>query len=640
MKMMKTTSVVSCVQAIAATALLVCFLASEASAADRLVPTDFVDLGAAMGGAAAGDVIIIETDGPHILTATVNWRQPITVRPKDATVNPVIKSTWTEFLQPFGPDPNAMPPSPGAQGTKFGDNNFGTITLDAGGNRDGVGEADPARPGPMWHLIDLQHAPGAPIVFENVHIINPGSNENTSGPGIRAIITQHNAESGASYTFDNCTVDFRGADTNNILADQDSENINLIDCTFLADGEPTFPVIRLDGRTEGKPMAMPPELPRDLDMNLLIQNCHFEGPLQVIDLMQGNLTVTVDNSTLRTPSGQVIRVQSLVAGANVEVKGDSTLVRTSDVTFDLNTSAILFDGLVAQTLDIDDSRIGGPNDVIELSRGFLTLTVDNSCLTSVGDTGNSAVIRASFAVDSTDVDVNDSILVTNGDNDAAVLFQGSKPHDLTMDHCDVQAAKINGEGIRFGIDGTANVTNSIVSVGTSGIGFAANPATLGTLDADYNNVFTNGGTDYEEPQWTVTNPVAAGDPLYTDINNCDASYANGALFTADSAGGPLGSDGTGTPVLGLQLPGNCNQDNSFDLSDAIHFLGFLFQGSASLPCSTEAANLALMDVNDDQGLDLSDAVYILAFLFQGGPEPEQGRVCISIPNCPDNPACP
>ena len=90
-----------------------------------------------------------------------------------------------------------------------------------------------------------------------------------------------------------------------------------------------------------------------------------------------------------------------------------------------------------------------------------------------------------------------------------------------------------------------------------------------------------------------------------------------------------------------QLPGDCNQDGSFDLSDVIHFLGFLFQGNPEdLPCGTQAANLALMDCNQDGGLDLSDAVYKLAFLFQGGPGPVQGAICIDIEDCPQNQGCP
>jgi len=108
----------------------------------------------------------------------------------------------------------------------------------------------------------------------------------------------------------------------------------------------------------------------------------------------------------------------------------------------------------------------------------------------------------------------------------------------------------------------------------------------------------------------------------------------------DAQGGTYGGNGSDCPG-GSQLPGNSNQDTSLDLSDVVTLLGFLFQGRpASLPCSTDAANLAFMDVNTDTAIDLSDGIFLLAFLFQGGPPPDQGQACITIVDCPPNPACP
>jgi hypothetical protein len=518
-----------------------------------------------MNAASAGDVIIIQGDGPYVIPTTVNWSDPITVRAKDANTHPVIKSTWTEFLQPFA----------GAEGSQFGSNEHGTITLDAGGNREGDGEADPCRPGPMWNLIDLKHGPGDPIVFENVHIVNPGCNENSmidcvpvvgSPPGIRAVITQHGidpltGDSGASYTFDNCTIDFRTFDnctgnaTNSLILDQDSASIKLIDCEFLVDGGAGVnAVIRLDGKED----------PQDGDevyaMNLDIDNCRIEGPNAVVDFMQGDVTATIDDSCLRSVGG-------------------------------LNTFALRAQG----NANLDSA----------------TITVNRSIL--VGPSGL-----------------------------AAVVMQGQDPRVLIMDHCDVVGT--NGHGILIQGDDvsprTVNITNSNVS-SLTGLddAFASDPNVVG-LTADFNNAFSNGSQDYA-PEWVVTNDVGAGDPLYTDIDNCDASYLNGALGTADSAGGPLGSDGPGMISMNLQIPGDCNQDGAFDLSDVIHFLGFLFQGNPEfLPCNTAAANLLLMDCNGDGGLDLSDAVYKLAFLFQGAPPPVLGAACVSIANCPANQGCP
>ena len=101
------------------------------------------------------------------------------------------------------------------------------------------------------------------------------------------------------------------------------------------------------------------------------------------------------------------------------------------------------------------------------------------------------------------------------------------------------------------------------------------------------------------------------------------------------------------PDPGILLPGDCNQDGEFDLSDVICLLGHLFQGSPEvLPCENpedeldQQGNLDFMDCNGDGAIDLSDAVYKLGFLFSGGPPSVQGAGCTSIVGCPDGPACP
>ncbi|MGH9361294.1 MAG: hypothetical protein ACRD2T_05200, partial [Thermoanaerobaculia bacterium] len=70
------------------------------------------------------------------------------------------------------------------------------------------------------------------------------------------------------------------------------------------------------------------------------------------------------------------------------------------------------------------------------------------------------------------------------------------------------------------------------------------------------------------------------------------------------------------------LRGDANQDGSIDLSDAVRVLGFLYLGTATLPCADGA------DANDSGDLDLSDGVYCLSFLFTGGGAPP-----------PPHPAC-
>lgn len=91
-------------------------------------------------------------------------------------------------------------------------------------------------------------------------------------------------------------------------------------------------------------------------------------------------------------------------------------------------------------------------------------------------------------------------------------------------------------------------------------------------------------------------------------------------------------------AAGGQRPGDCNQDGTLDISDAICILGFLFQGKpVSLPCgdgtASDPGNLSLVDLNGDSGLDVSDGVYCLAYLFSGGKPPVLGTACSPVAGC-------
>ncbi len=107
---------------------------------------------------------------------------------------------------------------------------------------------------------------------------------------------------------------------------------------------------------------------------------------------------------------------------------------------------------------------------------------------------------------------------------------------------------------------------------------------------------------------------------------------------------------TGTPLRGWQLPeelpavqrpGDGNQDGNLNIADAVHLLGFLFQGSiARLPCGDGTArdpgNVRLLDSNGDGKVDLSDPIRVLNYLFSGGQSPVLGRDCLPMDGCPDN----
>ena len=102
------------------------------------------------------------------------------------------------------------------------------------------------------------------------------------------------------------------------------------------------------------------------------------------------------------------------------------------------------------------------------------------------------------------------------------------------------------------------------------------------------------------------------------------------------------------PPDSLQLVGDCNQDGSVDISDAVCALGVLFLGDPEFfPCgdgtSGEPGNVALLDWQPDGSVDLSDPVGLLEFLFSGGdPHPLAGETpgCVAIEGCPGNPICP
>ena len=69
------------------------------------------------------------------------------------------------------------------------------------------------------------------------------------------------------------------------------------------------------------------------------------------------------------------------------------------------------------------------------------------------------------------------------------------------------------------------------------------------------------------------------------------------------------------------LRGDANADGSFDVSDVVTSLDFIFQGE-SVYC------VQALDSNDDESVNIADAVFSLAALFAGGAEPAPpGTVC-------------
>ncbi|MEM7262994.1 MAG: hypothetical protein AAF488_13460, partial [Planctomycetota bacterium] len=68
--------------------------------------------------------------------------------------------------------------------------------------------------------------------------------------------------------------------------------------------------------------------------------------------------------------------------------------------------------------------------------------------------------------------------------------------------------------------------------------------------------------------------------------------------------------------------GDCSADNTFDVTDPVVLLAFLFTGGSASDCWDAC------DMNDDGVVDLSDAAFALASLFQSAaPLPPPGLEC-------------
>ena len=111
----------------------------------------------------------------------------------------------------------------------------------------------------------------------------------------------------------------------------------------------------------------------------------------------------------------------------------------------------------------------------------------------------------------------------------------------------------------------------------------------------------------QEVTWTVTARSVGQTVFVTDT--WEAS-----IYTADIRG----------DLNPLFIRGDCNLDDSVDLSDAVFELDALFRGGAPFRLF-EACN-----ANDDDSVDIADAIYLLSHLFRGGPAPplpfpEKGR---------------
>jgi hypothetical protein len=105
--------------------------------------------------------------------------------------------------------------------------------------------------------------------------------------------------------------------------------------------------------------------------------------------------------------------------------------------------------------------------------------------------------------------------------------------------------------------------------------------------------------------------------------------------------------GTEPPPAGTQIAGDCDQDGSVNVNDVLCGVHLLFEGfdllsraPQDLPCTDDAGNASILDVNGDAALNTADLVHLAGYLFYGGGPPVQGTGCIaSVASCGVNPGC-
>jgi hypothetical protein len=97
----------------------------------------------------------------------------------------------------------------------------------------------------------------------------------------------------------------------------------------------------------------------------------------------------------------------------------------------------------------------------------------------------------------------------------------------------------------------------------------------------------------------------------------------------------------------LQLPGDCNQDRTLDIADAVCIFRTLFTGDpAAFPCGDGAkehpGNRGLLDWDqDNSAVNITDGIALLEYYFRGGPPHRlavagaEDSTCVPIAGCPD-----
>jgi hypothetical protein len=135
-------------------------------------------------------------------------------------------------------------------------------------------------------------------------------------------------------------------------------------------------------------------------------------------------------------------------------------------------------------------------------------------------------------------------------------------------------------------------------------------ATMNVTDAG--TLPLSGTLDFDIPLTWTTAPILTHSPFGGDLVVETLLTSTSGIEATFNEVFPLNGGTTADPDL--MNRGDANQDGTFDISDPITMLGFLFN---NLPVSCVLS----CDANDDNSVDIADAVFCLSGLFGSGAQP-------------------
>jgi hypothetical protein len=127
---------------------------------------------------------------------------------------------------------------------------------------------------------------------------------------------------------------------------------------------------------------------------------------------------------------------------------------------------------------------------------------------------------------------------------------------------------------------------------------------------------------------TTASPVVEATSLQWQVVSSGGSSSTSGIHKLSSTVGQIigqqGSSGAHKMIHGFQqnfstvvpcLCGDADGSGSFDISDVVYLIGFIFSGGST------PNPICLGDADGSGSIDISDAVYLISYIFTSGPAP-------------------